>query len=159
MNAPALALQDVGGDLTRPTLTLTQAARSFLRWLEAHGYAKNTLLSYGFGLSEFLRYAAGVPLTGPSEVTILALDGYFVWLQVNGASARTAAHRRTVLIELWRWLEHEGRWPASRRRTRQRRCCSCRSARGGARSAGTARGCWSARSTRSSETGRAPSST
>ena len=108
MNAPALALRDAGGELTRGRLTLTQAAQAFLRWASAHGYAKNTLVSYGFGLSEFLRYAAGVKLTTPSEVTILALDGYFVWLQVNGASARTASHRRSVLVALWTWLEHEG---------------------------------------------------
>ena len=50
MNAtPTLALTDVGGNLTRTTLTLTQAARSYLRWAEAHVSAKNTLLSYGFG--------------------------------------------------------------------------------------------------------------
>jgi site-specific recombinase XerD len=108
VTTPAGALLEAGGDLERGRLTLTQAARSYLRWLEAHGYAKNTLLSYGHGLSEFLRYAAGVKLTTPSDVTILGLDGYFVWLQARGTSARSAAHRRSVLIALWAWLEHEG---------------------------------------------------
>jgi site-specific recombinase XerD len=108
VNGALQSIGAVGGALTEGSLTLTLAARSYLRWMEAHGYAQNTLRSYGFALSEFLRYASGVKLVKPSDVTILALDGYYAWLQAHGASARTASHRRTVLIGLWAWLEHEG---------------------------------------------------
>jgi site-specific recombinase XerD len=102
------SIEAVGGGLTAGTLTLTQAAAAFLRWMEAHGYAKNTLESYGRGLSAFLRYAGGINLRRPEDVSILALDGYLLWLRDHGRSARTAAHHRSVLVALWAWLEHEG---------------------------------------------------
>jgi site-specific recombinase XerD len=102
------SIEAVGGGLTKGALTLTQAARSFLRWMEAHNYATNTLASYGRGLSSFLHYADGANLRRPDDVSILALDGYFLHLRDHGRSARTVAHRRSVLIALWAWLEHEG---------------------------------------------------
>lgn len=38
MTASTLALEAVGGRLTRGSLTLEQAAKSFLRWLESRHY-------------------------------------------------------------------------------------------------------------------------
>jgi integrase/recombinase XerD len=43
----------------------------------------------------------------PDQVTVLSLDGYYVWLRSRGKAANTMAHRRSVLIAFWKWLEHE----------------------------------------------------
>jgi integrase/recombinase XerD len=105
----ALPVHLTGGPLVTPeTLTLTQAATSWLRWLEAHHYPENTRRSYGEGLSMFLRYAAGANLRRPSDATVLHLDGFFLWLHERGCGASSVSHRRSVLISFWRWLEHEG---------------------------------------------------
>jgi site-specific recombinase XerD len=110
MTPPAAdPLVSLGEALTLPgPLTLTQAAASYLRWLEAHHYPENTRLSYQHGLSMFLSFAAGARLRLVSDVTILACDGYFLWLRQRDVSAATVAHRRSVLVSLWKWLEHEG---------------------------------------------------
>src|SRR5437870_13863420 len=44
----------------------------------------------------------------PDQVTVLSIDGYYVWLRNRGKAAATMAHRRSVLIAFWKWLEHEG---------------------------------------------------
>jgi integrase/recombinase XerD len=108
MTTPALALLEAGGDLERGRLTLTQAAKSYLRWLESRNLSANTLMSYGHGLSAFLTFAAGAKLQNPGAVTVLACEAYFLWLRERGLSAQTVSHRRSVLVSLWRWLEHEG---------------------------------------------------
>lgn len=42
-------------------------------------------------------------------MTVTGCEAYFLWLlEQRGASARTVSHRRSVLVSLWRWLEHEG---------------------------------------------------
>jgi integrase/recombinase XerD len=109
VTAPAIVLEAVGGDLTRGSLTLERAVKSFLRWMESRHYAKNTLLSYGDSLGHFLTFATGARLRTPSDLTVTACEAYFLWLsEQRGASARTVSHRRSVLVSLWRWLEHEG---------------------------------------------------
>jgi site-specific recombinase XerD len=92
----------------RRTLTLTELAQGFLRWLDAHHRPQTTIASYGDGLGAFLTYATAVGMEYPDQVTVLSLDGYFVWLRSRGKSASTMAHRRSVLVAFWKWLEHEG---------------------------------------------------
>ena len=106
---PAEALASVARPpAARGRLTLSQFAQGFVRWLEAHHRPQTTIQSYGDGLGAFLTYANGVGMEYPDQVTVLALDGYYLWLRSRGKSASTMAHRRSVLITFWKWLEHEG---------------------------------------------------
>jgi len=88
--------------------TLTELAQGFLRWLDAHHRPQTTIASYGDGLGAFLTFATAVGMVYPDQVTVLSLDGYYVWLRSRGKAANTMAHRRSVLIAFWKWLEHEG---------------------------------------------------
>lgn len=106
---PAEALAAVAKPpAARGRRTLSELARAFLLWLEAHHRPQNTIASYGDGLGAFLIFANGVGMEYPDQVTVLSLDGYYVWLRSRGKSAHTMAHRRSVLISFWKWLEHEG---------------------------------------------------
>jgi integrase/recombinase XerD len=106
---PAEALASVARPpAARGRRTLAELAQAFLRWLEAHHRPQTTIESYGDGLGAFLTYATGVGMEYADQVTVLALDGYYVWLRSRGKSASTMAHRRSVLIAFWKWLEHEG---------------------------------------------------
>jgi integrase/recombinase XerD len=106
---PAEALAAVAKPpAARGRRTLAELAQAFLRWLHAHHRPQTTIESYGDGLGAFLTYATGVGMEYPDQVTVLALDGYYVWLRSRGKSASTMAHRRSVLIAFWKWLEHEG---------------------------------------------------
>ena len=106
---PAEALASVAQPpAARERRTLSELAQAFLRWLEAHHRPQTTIQSYGDGLGAFLTYATGVGMDYPNQVTVLSLDGYYVWLRSRGKSASTMAHRRAVLISFWKWLEHEG---------------------------------------------------
>jgi site-specific recombinase XerD len=106
---PAEALAAVArSPAARGRPTLSQLAQGFLRWLEAHHHPETTIQSYGDGLGAFLTYANGVGMEYPDQVTVLSLDGYYVWLRIRGKAASTMAHRRSVLIAFWKWLEHEG---------------------------------------------------
>jgi site-specific recombinase XerD len=106
---PAEALASVARPpAARGRPTLSQLAQAFLRWLEAHHRPETTIASYGDGLGAFLTYAHGVGMEYPDQVTVLSLDGYYVWLRARGKSAATMSHRRSVLISFWKWLEHEG---------------------------------------------------
>ena len=106
---PAEALASVARPpAARQRRTLTELAQGFLRWLDAHHRPQTTIASYGDGLGAFLAFATGVGMVYPDQVTVLSLDGYYVWLRSRGKSANTMAHRRSVLIAFWKWLEHEG---------------------------------------------------
>ena len=106
---PAEALASVAQPLAaRKRRTLTELAQGFLVWLEAHHRPRTTILSYGDGLGAFLTYATAVGMEYPEQVTVLSLDGYYVWLRSRGKAASTMGHRRSVLIAFWRFLEHEG---------------------------------------------------
>lgn len=90
-------------------LTLRQLGQGWLRWLAAHNHPATTIASYGDGLGRFLQYADRYRVQYAEEVTVLLLDGFFMWLREHGAAAAvTVAHRRSVLVSFWRWLEHEG---------------------------------------------------
>jgi integrase/recombinase XerD len=106
---PAEALASVArAPAARQRRTLTELAQGFLRWLDAHHRPQTTIASYGDGLGAFLTYATAVGMEFPDQVTVLSLDGYFVWLRSRGKSASTMEHRRSVLVSFWKWLEHEG---------------------------------------------------
>jgi len=106
---PAEALASVARPpAIRGRRTLTELAQGFLRWLDAHHRPQTTILSYGDGLGAFLTYATAVGMEYPDQVTVLSLDGYYVWLRSRGKAASTMGHRRSVLISFWKWLEHEG---------------------------------------------------
>jgi site-specific recombinase XerD len=94
--------------VARGQRTLREYAAAWLRWLDSRHSPATTLQSYGDAISAFLTYCAGLGLEYPQQVTVLTLDGYFVWLRDNGKSASTMAHRRSALISLWDWLVHEG---------------------------------------------------
>lgn len=93
---------------TKTRYTLSQLATAYFRWLEAHGYPSTTRQSYGDAIGLFLSFADTVRIVHVEEVSVLAIDGFYVWLRERRASSRTIAHRRSVLIAFWRWLEHEG---------------------------------------------------
>ena len=106
---PAEALASVARPpAARGRRTLTELAQGFLRWLDAHHRPQTTIASYGDGLGAFLTFATAVGMVYPDQVTVVSLDGYYVWLRSRGKSANTMAHRRSVLIAFWKWLEHEG---------------------------------------------------
>jgi site-specific recombinase XerD len=106
---PAEALASVARPpAARGRRTLTELAEGFLRWLDAHHRPQTTIGSYGNALSAFLTYATAVCMVYPDQVTVLSIDGYFVWLRSRGKAASTMAHRRSVLVAFWKWLEHEG---------------------------------------------------
>ena len=106
---PADALASVARPpAARGRRTLTELAQGFLRWLDAHHRPQTTIASYGNGLSAFLTFATAVGMAYPDQVTVLSLDGYYVWLRSRGKAASTMAHRRSVLVAFWKWLEHEG---------------------------------------------------
>lgn len=102
-------LERIGGDsLAGSRPTLHGLSLGFLRWLEVHGHPEHTVRAYGDGLGAFLTFSASAELKYPDQVTILVLDTFFAWLQDKGLKASTIAHRRSILISFWRWLEHEG---------------------------------------------------
>ena len=106
---PAEALASVARPpAARGRRTLTELAEGFLRWLDAHHRPQTTIASYGNALSAFLTFATAVGMVYPDQVTVLSLDGYYVWLRSRGKAASTMAHRRSVLVAFWQWLEHEG---------------------------------------------------
>jgi len=106
---PAEALASVARPpAARGRRTLTELAQGFLRWLDAHHRPQTTIASYGDGLGAFLTFATAVGMVYPDQVTVVSLDGDYVWLRSRGKSANTMAHRRSVLIAVWKWLEHEG---------------------------------------------------
>jgi site-specific recombinase XerD len=107
---PVEALELISAD--RPAVPgrqpLARLAQAFLKWLEVHNRPATTLASYGNAVGLFLAFAEGVGLQYPEQVSVLVLDAYLAWLRERGAKPSTLAHRRSVLISFWQWLEHEG---------------------------------------------------
>jgi site-specific recombinase XerD len=93
--------------VARGQRTLRALAHGWLRWLDSRHSPATTLQSYGDALSAFLTYCAGIGLEYPEQVSVLTIDGYFVWLRDNGKAASTMGHRRSALISFWAWMEHE----------------------------------------------------
>jgi integrase/recombinase XerD len=108
--SPAQVLTRLAGDRLAPRapLTLQQLAQGYLRWMEAHHRPETSIRSYADALGAFLTFTRGVRAPYPDDVTVLTCDAFFAWLRERGASANTTAHRRSVLIAFWLWLEHEG---------------------------------------------------
>lgn len=107
---PAAALQQIAAGRTPAgeRLTLRQLATGYLSWLEMRKHPPTTLQSYGDALGAFLTFAAGIGLEYEADVSVLTLDGFFYWLHSRGAKPASMAHRRSVLISWWAWMEHEG---------------------------------------------------
>ncbi len=99
---------DLLGLPARPRLTLDQLAAGWRRWQEAHGFSATTRAAYQVGLEQFVRFAARHGVRYPEEATVLLLDAFYAALRDAGRSPSTVAHRRSILLSFWRWLEHEG---------------------------------------------------
>jgi integrase/recombinase XerD len=109
--SPADALASLASTVpvARGERTLRELATGFLRWLsDARRLPETTVHSYGDGLGAFLTYAAGLGVEYPAQCSVLTFDAFYIWLRGRGLAAATMAHRRSVMISFWTWLDHEG---------------------------------------------------